>query len=243
MIREGTKMNNEKLKILFVEDDVTICKSLPPILEKYGYKVVKVHTYMQAIQEITTDNYDLYLIDIHIPGGDGFDLCRMIRKQENTPVIFLTGASDDASIVFGLGLGADDYITKPFTVQVLLARIKTVLRRNQQEVNKARKVKSGDLIIDFDHKSVFSNGKEIAITPTQFHILKLLVSNNGITLTRDQITSILWNQNDEYVEDNTLSVHISNLKSKIGKYNGKPYVESIRGVGYQWKLDVVLYTD
>lgn len=236
-------MNQEKLKILFVEDDVTICKSLPPILEKYGYKVVKVHTYMQAIQKITTDNYDLYLIDIHIPGGDGFDLCRMIRKQENTPVIFLTGASDDASIVFGLGLGADDYITKPFTVQVLLARIKTVLRRNQQEVNKARKVKSGDLIIDFDHKSVFLNEKEIAITPTQFHILKLLVSNYGITLTRDQITSILWNQNDEFVEDNTLSVHISNLKSKIGKYNGKPYVESIRGVGYQWKLDVVLYTD
>lgn len=236
-------MNHEEIKILFIEDDAAICKSLPPILETYGYKVVKVHTYMQAIQKINTDEFDLYLIDIHIPGGDGFDLCRMIRKQENTPVIFLTGASDEASIVFGLGLGADDYITKPFTLQVLLARIKTVLRRNQLEVNKARKVKSGDLIIDFDCKSVFSQGINVAVTPTQFHILKLLVSNHGITLTRDQITSALWNQNDEFVEDNTLSVHISNLKSKIGKFNGKPYVESIRGVGYQWKLDVILYTD
>ena len=187
--------------------------------------------------------YISYLIDIHIPGGDGFELCRMIRKQENTPVIFLTGVNDEASIVFGLGLGADDYITKPFTLQVLLARIKTVLRRNQRDVNKARKVKSGNLIIDFDHRTVHSEGKEIAVTPTQFHILKLLVSNHGITITRDQITSILWNQNDEFVEDNTLSVHISNLKSKIGKFNGKPYLESVRGVGYQWKLDVVLYTD
>lgn len=236
-------MNHEVIKILFIEDDAAICKSLPPILETYGYKVVKVHTYMQAIQKISSDDYDLYLIDIHIPGGDGFDLCRMIRKQENTPVIFLTGASDEASIVFGLGLGADDYITKPFTVQILLARIKTVLRRNQQVVNKARKVKSGNLIIDFDHKSVSSQGKAIAVTPTQFHILQLLVSNHGITLTRDQITSTLWNQNDEFVEDNTLSVHISNLKSKIGKFNGKPYLESIRGVGYQWKQDVVLCTD
>lgn len=236
-------MNQVAISILFVEDDATICKSLPPILETYGYKVKNVNTYTQAIHTINADKFDLYLIDIHIPGGDGFELCRIIRKQENTPVIFLTGVNDEASIVFGLGLGADDYITKPFTLQVLLARIKTVLRRNQREVNKARKVKSGNLIIDFDHRTVHSEGEEIAITPTQFHILKLLVSNHGITITRDQITSILWNQNDEFVEDNTLSVHISNLKSKIGKFNGKPYLESVRGVGYQWKLDVVLYTD
>lgn len=244
MMKEGNCIvNHEETNILFVEDDATICKSLPPILETYGYKVKNVNTYMQAIQTIKADNFDLYLIDIHIPGGDGFELCRMIRKQENTPVIFLTGVNDEASIVFGLGLGADDHITKPFTLQVLLARIKTVLRRNQRDVNKARKVKSGNLIIDFDHRTVHSEGKEIAVTPTQFHILKLLVSNHGITITRDQITSILWNQNDEFVEDNTLSVHISNLKSKIGKFNGKPYLESVRGVGYQWKLDVVLYTD
>ncbi len=242
-MKERKAMNNGNTNILFVEDDAAICRSLPPILETYGYQVTKVHTYRQAIQSIENNDYDLYLIDIHIPGGDGFDLCRNIHKQRNAPVIFLTGVNDEASIVFGLELGADDYITKPFSLQVLLAKIKTVLRRNQREMNKARKVKSGDLIIDFEHHTVLSDNQQLAITPTQFHILQLLVSNHGITITRDQITSVLWNQNDEFVENNTLTVHISNLKSKIGKFNGKPYIESIRGVGYQWKLDVVLYSD
>lgn len=104
-------------------------------------------------------------------------------------------------------------------------------------------MKSGNLVIDFDQCVVLLEGKELSITPTQFHILKLLIRNHGVTLTREQITSILWTHNDEYIEDNTLRVHISNLKSKIGNFNGQPYLETIRGVGYQWRVDVVLCTD
>ena len=126
---------------------------------------------------------------------------------------------------------------------VLLARIKSVLRRNNRNLNKARKVRSGNLVIDFDQCEVLLEGKALSITPTQFHILKLLIRNHGVTLTREQITSILWTHNDEYIEDNTLRVHISNLKSKIGNFNGQPYLETIRGVGYQWRVDVVLCTD
>ena len=121
-------MGLEETNILFVEDDMAACKSLPPILKSYGFKVNTANTFRQAIQEIEANTYGLYLIDINIPGGDGFDLCRIIREKENTPVIFVTGVNDEASIVFGLGLGADDYITKPYTLQVLLARIKSVLR-------------------------------------------------------------------------------------------------------------------
>ncbi|MEI3117128.1 MAG: response regulator transcription factor [Merdibacter sp.] len=238
-------MVNKKINILFIEDDATVCKSLTAILETYGYQVTCIQNYQQAINTVKTktNEFDLYLIDIHIPGGDGFELCRMIRNKETTPIIFLTGVNDEASIVFGLNLGADDYITKPFSLQVLLAKIKTVLRRNDRTVNNFKKIHTGDLTIDFVNRIVVSNGKRIMLTPMQFHIMEILVKNHGITVTREQITSILWNENDEFVEDNTLSVHVSNLKSKIGKYNGKPYVESIRGVGYQWKLDVILCTD
>lgn len=118
-----------------------------------------------------------------------------------------------------------------------------MLRRNNRNLNKARRVKSGNLVIDFDQCVVLLEGKELSVTPTQFHILKLLIRNHGVTLTREQITSILWTHNDEYIEDNTLRVHISNLKSKIGNFNGQPYLETIRGVGYQWRVDVVLCTD
>lgn len=190
-------MGLEETNILFVEDDMAACKSLPPILKSYGFKVNTANTFRQAIQEIEANTYGLYLIDINIPGGDGFDLCRIIREKENTPVIFVTGVNDEASIVFGLGLGADDYITKPYTLQVLLARIKSVLRRNNRNLNKARRVKSGNLVIDFDQCVVLLEGKELSITPTQFHILKLLIRNHGVTLTREQITSILWTHNDE----------------------------------------------
>ena len=242
---EESNMVNEKTSILFIEDDATVCKSLTAVLATYGYHLTCIQHYQQAIStvETKTNEFDLYLIDIHIPGGDGFELCRMIRNKETTPIIFLTGVNDEASIVYGLSLGADDYITKPFSLQVLLAKIKTILRRYDRRINTFIKIHTGDLTIDFVNRVVVSNGERIMLTPMQFHILEILVKNHGITVTREQITSILWNENDEFVEDNTLSVHVSNLKSKIGKYNGNPYVESIRGVGYQWKLDVILCTD
>lgn len=238
-------MNTREVKILFIEDDVTVCKSLTAVLATYGYQITCIQNYQQAIStvETKTNEFDLYLIDIHIPGGDGFELCRMIRNKETTPIIFLTGVNDEASIVFGLNLGADDYITKPFSLQVLLAKIKTILRKNDRRINNFRKIHTGDLTIDFVNRIVLSKGKIIMLTPMQFHIMEILVKNHGITVTREQIISILWNENDEFVEDNTLSVHISNLKSRIGKYNGNQYLETIRGVGYQWKLDVILCTD
>lgn len=238
-------MNQKNLLILFIEDDVTVCKSLTAVLATYGYQVTCIQNYQQAISTVKTktNEFDLYLIDIHIPGGDGFELCRMIRNKESTPIIFLTGVNDEASIVYGLSLGADDYITKPFSLQVLLAKIKTILRRYDRRINTFRKIHTGDLTIDFVNRTVLSNEKRIMLTPMQFHIMEILVKNHGITVTREQITSILWNENDEFVEDNTLSVHVSNLKAKIGKYNGNSYVESIRGVGYQWKQDVILCTD
>lgn len=238
-------MNTREVKILFIEDDVTVCKSLTAVLATYGYQVTCIQNYQQAIStvETKTNEFDLYLIDIHIPGGDGFELCRMIRNKETTPIIFLTGVNDEASIVFGLNLGADDYITKPFSLQVLLAKIKTILRKNDRRINNFRKIHTGDLTIGFVNRIVLSKGKIIMLTPMQFHIMEILVKNHGITVTREQIISILWNENDEFVEDNTLSVHISNLKSRIGKYNGNQYLETIRRVGYQWKLDVILCTD
>lgn len=194
-------MNNKEKNILFIEDDVTVCKSLTAVLATYGYRVTCIQNYQQAIStvETKTNDFDLYLIDIHIPGGDGFELCRMIRNKETTPIIFLTGVNDEASIVFGLNLGADDYITKPFSLQVLLAKIKTILRRNNQRINNFRKIHTGDLTIDFLNRIVVSNGKRIMLTPMQFHIMEILVKNHGITVTREQITSILWNEKDELI--------------------------------------------
>ena len=238
-------MSLNERTILFIEDDATVCKSLTAVLATYGYQVTCIQNYQQAIStvETKTNEFDIYLIHIHIPGGDGIGLCRMSTYKDTTPKIFLKEVIEEASIVFGLNLGADDYITKPFSLQVLLAKIKTILRRNDRKINNYRKIHTGDLTIDFVNRSVVSNGEKILLTPMQFHIMEILVKNHGITVTREQIISILWNENDEFVEDNTLSVHVSNLKSKIGKYNGKPYLETIRGVGYQWKLDVILCTN
>ena len=229
-------------KILIADDDKVVHESLGIYLKSEGFEVVDVYDGKAAVAALDSE-IALCVLDIMMPEMSGLDVCREIRKTSRVPVIMLTAKGEEIDRILGLELGADDYITKPYTLQVLLARIKSVLRRNNRNLNKARRVKSGNLVIDFDQCVVLLEGKELSVTPTQFHILKLLIRNHGVTLTREQITSILWTHNDEYIEDNTLRVHISNLKSKIGNFNGQPYLETIRGVGYQWRVNVVLCTD
>ena len=230
MMKEGNCIvNHEETNILFVEDDATICKSLPPILETYGYKVKNVNTYMQAIQTIKADNFDLYLIDIHIPGGDGFELCRMIRKQENTPVIFLTGVNDEASIVFGLGLGADDYITKPFSVLELISRIKAVLRRSERDEIRAQDYHG--IVIDLLSRKVTIDGQEVQLTYKEFELLSCLTEKQGQVINREFLLRKIWGFDFEG-ETRTLDVHIGSLRHKLG--DKSKYIETVRNVGYKF---------
>ena len=230
-------------KILIIEDEKSISDIIKFNLTKEGFAVETAFDGQEGFEKAISEKPDLILLDIMLPIMDGFAVCRKIREKSNVPILMLTAKEEEVDKVLGLELGADDYITKPFSLQVLLAKIKTILRRNDRRVYSYKKIHTGDLTIDFVNRIVVSNEKRIMLTPMQFHIMEILVKNHGITVTREQITSILWNENDEFVEDNTLSVHVSNLKSKIGKYNGKPYLETIRGVGYQWKLDVILCTN
>lgn len=162
-----------------------------------------------------------------LPDGSGLDLCTEIRKADtNIPILFLTACDDEIQIVRGLDAGADDYVTKPFKLQELLSRIRALLRRNSNLI-----MKSKDIVINPQNITVMKNGKNIFVTPTEFQILSILIRNNGIIVTRNTLLQNIWDDNNNFIDDNTLSVHISRLREKIGA----EHIVTIRGVGYRWE--------
>lgn len=226
----------KRYRILYVEDDMLLAQSLTNSLEWEGYAVETVATYPKALQTILNSEHDLYLIDVVLQGGSGFDLCRDIRSLTDTPIIFLTGANEEPQMVYGLEIGADDYIVKPFRLKVLLARIQAVLRRHNGGCKASQQVLSGRLEIDFEQNRVQLEGKELLLTRTQFDILKLLIDNAGLIVPREKFLRCLWENQGMFVNDNTLNVHISNLKTRLAGEG--VHIETIRSVGYRWCQEV-----
>lgn len=213
-------------RILLVEDDSFLREGLCEMLEKEGYFVNPCPCIGDAKKEIA-NGYSLVILDAMLPDGNGFDFCSLVRESgNNIPILFLTACDDEIQIVRGLDAGADDYVTKPFKLLELMSRIRALLRRNTNSV-----IHSSDLAIDTNNMTVKKNGEPIFVTKTEFQILSTLVRNNGTIVTRTVLLQGIWDIEGDFIDDNTLSVHISRLREKIGA----KHIKTIRGVGYRWE--------
>ncbi len=223
-----------RAKILIIEDDRDIVEMLEYNLQEQGYDTISAFNGKDGIVLAQKEQPDLIILDIMLPITDGFEVCRTIKSNQmttNIPIIILSAKSQETDKVVGLELGADDYVTKPFSPRELLARIKAMLRRGR-EPQPSGVIKRGDIIIDSTRHKVAIRGKEILLTFTEFKLLELMARRPGIVLSRDRILNAV-SGDDAVVCDRTVDAHIKSLRQKLGK--AKDYIETVRGVGYRFK--------
>ena len=213
--------------ILLVEDSESIIMGLKYSLEQEGFKVITAKTIKEAKEY---NEYDLILLDITLPDGNGFEFFKEVKKKEDVPVIFLTALDEEINIVKGLDLGAEDYIVKPFRVKELISRIKVALRRYNKMSSSTININGIEL--DTENMEVKKDGKIIELTSLEFKILLLLFTNKNKLVTRDMILNKIWDLAGNFVNDNTLTVYIKRIREKIGDSEGK-VIKTIRGVGYK----------
>lgn len=201
-------------------------------LEADGYVVNTAYTIKQALESIEHKEYDLIVIDVNLPDGNGFFLCSKIKERKDIPIIFLTACDMESDQIKGFDLGADDYITKPFSMPLFRKRVSVVLKRNEN-ANIKNLYSDGYLIINFDTLEAIKDSETISLTATEYKLLKLFISNAGIVLTRQIFLERLWDNDGNFVDEHTLTVNINRLRSKIESPNHK-YIKTIYGMGYQW---------
>ena len=216
--------------ILLVEDDAFLRDGLREMLEKEGYAVDASLCIADAREALAAHNFSLMILDVMLPDGDGFSFCTAVRESgNNIPILFLTACDDEIQVVRGLDAGADDYVTKPFKLLELLSRVRALLRRNTSTV-----YNTGGLVIDVNTMTVKKDGEVVFVTPTEFQILLILMRNNGVIVTRNILLQSIWDDAGNFIDDNTLSVHISRLREKIGAR----HIKTVRGVGYRWEENI-----
>ena len=222
------------MNILVVDDEIEIADLIELYLKNEGYNVYKTYSSEKALKIIKQRNIDLAILDIMMPGIDGFNLCEKIRKEYNFPIIMVTAKITDADKIKGLNIGADDYITKPFMPLELLARVKAQLRRYtsyNQNQNKIIAIK--DLTLDKDKHECLKNGQKIPLTPTEFAILYLLAENENKVITTEKLFEEVWKESYYPSSSATIMVHIRHLREKLGENDKIKYINTIWGVGYQ----------
>lgn len=218
-------------KILIVEDDESIRLGLKYYLEQENFDTVLAENYAQAKQLFSND-IDLVLLDINLPDGNGFDILKEFKHQRDVPVIFLTANDLEVSIVMGLDMGADDYITKPFKARELVSRIKSVLRRTSTYTESIIHIQ--DISIDLKQAKVLKQGVDVMLTALEYKILLIFALNPGIVFSREKILADIWDVNEDYVNDNTLTVYIKRIREKIEDNPNQPtIIETVRGIGYK----------
>ena len=202
------------MKIFLLEDDSAIAMGLSYSLENEGYEITLAQSVKQAFEIIDKEEFSLYILDLTLPDGNGYDVCKKIKSKGDLPVNFLTAYDDEVNVVMGFELGADDYITKPFRVKELLVRIKSVMRRYSKEsVDSNIVIKN--LTINTNEAKVYKDGREIVLTAMEYRLLLILLNNRGKVLTRNQLLEGIWDIDGDFVEDNTLTVYIKRLRDKI----------------------------
>lgn len=210
--------------ILLVEDDAYLSQGLTELLQKNGYVPFPAAALSQARAAIQSRGFDLLILDVTLPDGDGVSFCRELRGQGRvTPILFLTARDEEFDIVRGLDAGGNDYVTKPFRIQELLSRIRVLLRKDFGALAR------GSLLLDTQRMQVSRAGEILPLTLTEYRILLCLIRQRGVA-TRDILLNALWDSDGKFVDDNTLSVHVSRLREKIGN----DHIQTIRGVGYKW---------
>ncbi|WP_288528760.1 response regulator transcription factor [uncultured Eubacterium sp.] len=220
------------MDIFLLEDDDAIAMGLSYSLENEGYTVTVANSVSQALEIINKKNFSMYLLDLTLPDGSGYSVCKRIKEIGDFPVIFLTAYDDEVNVVMGFELGADDYITKPFRLKELLVRIKSVFRRYNNDSGDG-KIKVKDLVVNTNEAKVYKNGSEIVLTAMEYRLLLILLNNRGCVLSRTQLLENIWDVAGDFVEDNTLTVYIKRLRDKIEENPTEPeYIKTIRGLGY-----------
>lgn len=226
--------------ILIVDDERDIVSALEIYLRPEGYDILKAYDGSEALEIVQKEHVDLVLMDIMMPNMDGIVTTSRIRETSNVPIIFLTAKSEDADMILGLNIGADDYITKPFNPAEVIARVRSQLRRYTLlggSVNKPHQIQIGGIIMDDDAKSISVDGENISITPVEYNILKLLMENPGKVFSSQEIYQKIWNE--PFVNgENTVAVHIRHIREKIEINPSEPrYIKVVWGRGYKMEKD------
>lgn len=222
------------MKLLLVEDDRTIALGLEYSLSQEGFEVTICDNAKSALSKINEMKFDIALLDITLPDGNGFDICRKLKEKEDTPVIFITARDDEGSVVMGLDIGADDYISKPFRIRELQSRIRSVLRRTKKQYHDDHVIRYGSVDINMTKGNVTKNGNDVFLTALEYRLLLTLVNNEGHVLTRNQLIESIWDVSGDFVNDNTLTVYIKRLREKIEDDPQNPkIIKTVRGLGYQ----------
>lgn len=223
------------INVLMIEDDSTIAFGVKYALEQEGFNIDICKDLESGRQNINNKEYNIILLDVMLPDGNGYEFCKEIRETLDTPIIFLTACDEEVNIVTGLDIGGDDYVTKPFRVRELISRMNAVLRRKGNNNENKKVVKFGDLSINTLEARVYKKGEEIFLTSVEYKLLLILIQNKNVVLSRTKILEKLWDVTYDFVNDNTLTVYIKRLREKIEDDSTNPkYILTVRGVGYKW---------
>lgn len=220
------------MQIFVLEDDAAIAMGLTYALQQEGYGTTHCKTVQEALKTIEQEIFSLYILDLTLPDGSGYDVCKAIKKKGDLPVIFLTAYDEEVNVVMGFEMGADDYISKPFRVRELMARIKSVLHRYTKETSNGV-IRLKDLQIRTAEAKVYRGTTEIPLTALEYRLLLILLNHRGQVLSRTQLLENIWDVAGDFVEDNTLTVYIKRLRNKIEETSGQTeYIKTVRGMGY-----------
>jgi DNA-binding response OmpR family regulator len=222
--------------VLIVEDDQKTAALVSLYLEKEGFKCVVAHDGREGLQLADRYNPIFVVLDLMLPGIDGWEVCRQLRQQSDVPILMLTARGDEIDRVSGLTLGADDYVVKPFSPRELVARVKAILRRGRQDRSVGQSVRShGDLFLDLGKRKLSINDRQVFLTPHEYALLEALMSSPGKTFTRDELLEHLYPKGEAYVIDRVIDVHIGKLRQKVEKDPSDPQlILTVRGIGYQF---------
>lgn len=225
-------------RIFLVEDDLSLINGLSFAIKKQGYMLDVARTFREADQIWAEGKYDLVVLDVSLPDGSGFDLCRRIRQISKVPIMFLTAADEETDVIMGLDMGGDDYITKPFKLAIFMSRINALLRRSDNFSEADAELNSNGISVHLLKSEVYKNNQQIELTASEYKLLCLFMENPDRILSQEQILSRLWDCDENYIDNNSLSVYIRRLRKKIEDDPGNPTrIITVRRLGYKWNTD------
>ena len=217
--------------ILIVEDDEKLSKELEKFLSQNGYEASRITNFENVINDILNSKCNMVLLDINLPGNNGEYICKEVRKISDVPIVMITSVDSELDELISLNYGADDYITKPFNLQILLAKIATILKRTSSNNKDQTKINCENFILNLSKSTIEKDRKEIELTKNEFKILYYLVQNRGKIVSREELMNYLWDS-EMFVDDNTLTVNITRIRNKLEEVNLKDILETRRGQGY-----------
>lgn len=222
-------------RIFFVEDDLSLIHGLSFALRQQGYEIVNARTCLEAETLWQNDSYDLVILDVTLPDGSGYDLCRLIRQSSKVPILFLTAADEETDIIMGLDIGGDDYITKPFKLAIFLSRVNALLRRSGDFRQPDNTLQSGGITVHQLTREVTKNGTPVELTASEYKLLCLFLEHPNLVLSPEQILGRLWDCEQNYIDSSTLTVYIRRLRAKIEDDPSSPKrIITVRRMGYKW---------